>query len=375
MDDSMTPGRFIGRGTSGVTAGFGSFLLIVFLPYLHIGSYESQFAVRYKHIYFNSTWQTLAIFIITAAIFVIVYESFKRLIKLIIQRKVRWSMLILILMDVYPHYYSWWMYFNYINDGFYSQMIHQTFFSVTEFASSVAIFGIFHLYFWVPYKHPVNTDNCSCDCWDTVFKGSYESQANIRYKHIYFNATRQTYAIFVITVAIFALVYESFKRLILWIIQGQVRWSMMTLFLLDIYPHYYSWWMYFNYINDGFYRQFSHATFFAVTELISTIIIFSMCSSEAPIDHRKVLAIVSISVVHMVVGGLDQFFAQLILGHGKLYQKIRNLGFLLPDVVHVVVPLAVLRKNRTWNNMFQNYEHLKYVILTGCLIFVGKIIM
>ena len=35
------------------------------------------------------------------------------------------------------------------------------------------VVGIVHKILWVPDKPPVNKAHCRCDCFDTVFKGSY----------------------------------------------------------------------------------------------------------------------------------------------------------------------------------------------------------
>ena len=48
---------------------------------------------------------------------------------------------------------------------------------------------------------------------------------------------------------------------------------MGLLFLVNIYPHYYAWWVFWNYINDAFYVQFTHQLFFSATEVKTTIII------------------------------------------------------------------------------------------------------
>jgi len=45
---------------------------------------------------------------------------------------------------------------------------------------------------WDQYAMPVHRDHCSNSCWDTVFKGGYETGAGT-YKHVYFNATLQTW--------------------------------------------------------------------------------------------------------------------------------------------------------------------------------------
>ena len=42
---------------------------------------------------------------------------------------------------------------------------------------------------------------------------------------------------------------------------------MLSLFLLSVYPHYYGWWMAFNYINDDFYLQVKHQFLFTGVRL------------------------------------------------------------------------------------------------------------
>ena len=153
---------------------------------------------------------------------------------------------------------------------------------------------------------------------------------------------------------------------------------MLTLIILDIYPHYYSWWMYFNYINDAFYSQIKHASFFCVTELVSTAIIYTMCSTRTAVSPRKVLAIVCISIVHLIVGGIDQFFVQLVLGHGQLYQKMRNLGFLFPDIFHVILALWSLRReNRQcyWNEIFSRRDLIMAASSICGLVVTGKLLL
>ena len=44
----------------------------------------------------------------------------------------------------------------------------------------------FFFKFWTT-KKPVDEYNCKCSCWDTIFKGSYESSSNPGYHHIYFS--------------------------------------------------------------------------------------------------------------------------------------------------------------------------------------------
>lgn len=94
------------------------------------GTYESGIA-SYKHMYFNATQNSLKIWILIVLGIIALYECTKLLIFLIIQNKVRYSMILLFGMSIFSHYYGWWAYINYYNDEFYSQWNHQLFFTVS----------------------------------------------------------------------------------------------------------------------------------------------------------------------------------------------------------------------------------------------------
>lgn len=95
------------------------------------------------------------------------------------------------------------------------------------------------------------------------FIGTYESGI-ASYKHLYFNATENTMKIWVLTVIAIIALYECAKHLISLMIIKQVRYSMIFLFCLSIFSHYYAWWAYVNYYNDDFYSQWNHQMFFTV---------------------------------------------------------------------------------------------------------------
>lgn len=119
-------------------------------------------------------------------------------------------------------------------------------------------------YFWKNYARYVDRRFCSCSCWDTVFKGPYESGI-ASYKHLYFNATQNTMKMWILTVIVVITFYECVKRLTVLILQHRVRYSMLILFALSIFSHYYSWWICINYYNDDYYYQWNHQLFFTVS--------------------------------------------------------------------------------------------------------------
>lgn len=96
-----------------------------------------------------------------------------------------------------------------------------------------------------------------------IHTGTYESGI-ASYKHLYFNATENTCKIWILTVVAVITLYECAKYLIGLMITKSVRYSMIFLFCLSIFSHYYAWWAYVNYYNDDFYSQWNHQMFFTV---------------------------------------------------------------------------------------------------------------
>ncbi|XP_055322260.1 uncharacterized protein LOC129578138 isoform X2 [Sitodiplosis mosellana] len=203
-------------------------------------------------------------------------------------------------------------------------------------------------FYWQNYARFVDRRFCSCSCWDTVFKGTYESGI-ASYKHLYFNATENTMKIWILTVIAIIALYECAKHLISLMILKSVRYSMIFLFCLSIFSHYYGWWAFLNYYNDDFYSQWNHQMFFTITELLSTSVVFHLANLENIVTPRKVLSVVGIAILHIVASGFDQFIANVFKGEGLLHQIIRDLGFMIPDIFHFIIPIWLLRKSRREN--------------------------
>lgn len=102
------------------------------------------------------------------------------------------------------------------------------------------------------------------------FSGTYESGI-ASYKHMYFNATQNTMKMWLLIVVGVISLYECTKYLTQLLLQGRVRYTMIVLFLLSIFSHYYAWWAYLNYYNDEYYNQWNHQLFFTVSLNFITI--------------------------------------------------------------------------------------------------------
>lgn len=119
-------------------------------------------------------------------------------------------------------------------------------------------------HFWQSYSRYVDKRFCSCSCWDTVFKGTYESGI-ASYKHLYFNATKNSMKMWILIVGGVIALYECNKYLIKLMVKRRARYDMVLLFLSSIFSHYYAWWAYLNYMNDDYYSQWNHQLFFTVS--------------------------------------------------------------------------------------------------------------
>ncbi|SPP76271.1 uncharacterized protein LOC117580330 [Drosophila guanche] len=200
-------------------------------------------------------------------------------------------------------------------------------------------------YFWENYARYVDRHFCTCSCWDTVFKGPYESGV-AAYKHMYFNATPNSFKMWILTVFAVIALYECIKRLIALILQSRVRYSMLLLFLLSIFSHYYAWWAYINYYNDDYYNQWNHQLFFTITELFSTVLVMHLASTTNVVTPKKVFCIVGIALLHILASSFDQFFLNVVRGEGYAHQIVRDIGFMVPDLLQLFVPVWLLRQTR-----------------------------
>ncbi|GAB1605293.1 uncharacterized protein LOC115222212 [Argonauta hians] len=195
--------------------------------------------------------------------------------------------------------------------------------------------GVVHRLIWVPDKAPVDRSGCTCSCFDTIFRGAYENQGVVLYKHIYFNATSQTLAVWVDTVIFILLAYESLKYIFnLMYPRIHVRWVMLGLYVINIYPHYYSWWSVFNYFNEDFYPYLYHHLYFTVTEIIITAFVLNMSNSRNPVTFKKIFFVFCISLIHILLSSMDQFLSHVVYARGRTFQNVRDIALMIPDLAH-----------------------------------------
>ena len=86
----------------------------------------------------------------------------------------------------------------------------------------VGQFGLVFGWLWDQYNRPVDRKLCSCSCWDTVFKGSYETGVG-KYKHFYFNSNQNMAIIWSLTVVCTVALYEGCKHCLTQFLNGKLH--------------------------------------------------------------------------------------------------------------------------------------------------------
>ena len=88
----------------------------------------------------------------------------------------------------------------------------------------------------------------------------------------------------------------------------------------------------------------------------------------------KILLILSISLVHIIVSGTDQFIAHVLQGHGQRFQNARNIGLMIPDLLHVIIPAYEFWKYvKTSNAAFSEHCYKEEIIFFVVFISLGTI--
>ncbi|XP_046684184.1 uncharacterized protein LOC124369984 isoform X3 [Homalodisca vitripennis] len=121
-------------------------------------------------------------------------------------------------------------------------------------------------------------------------------------------------------------------------------------------------WMFFNYWNDEYYFQWYHQVFFSVTEVVSSAQVLLLADRQVGLTVARTLPVVTIAFIHILASCSDQFFHNVLQGEGYSYQVVRDIGFMISDLLHVMIPLWHL-KNQKQTNRIQNRDWI-YFFLT-----------
>ena len=92
--------------------------------------------------------------------------------------------------------------------------------------------------------------------------------------------------------------------------------------------------------------------------------------------------------LHILLSGTDQFITNIILHNGKLNQVLRDIGLMVPDLLHLTLPIIEYMKNDDTGTMvifshgkentiskkneFQFNVLIKYCAFVGSLWLIGN---
>jgi len=175
-----------------------------------------------------------------------------------------------------------------------------------------------------------------------------------------------TWLIWTLTLVAVLALYESVKYLLSLFSRKQLRYRMVLCFLGSVYPHYYAWWAYFNYINDDFYEQCIHQLLFTVTEVCSTVMVLQLADKGVQATPERLVFIIAIAASHVVASGWDQFVSNVLLQEGFMHQILRDLGFMVPDLLNIYLPVQELKEvagHRRINPAYLVSNHLVVTLL------------
>lgn len=85
---------------------------------------------------------------------------------------------------------------------------------------------------------------------------------------------------------------------------------------------------------------------FQITEIVSSGMVMHLADTTNAVTTKKIFCIVGIAILHIIASGFDQFFFNVVRGEGYAHQIVRDIGFMVPDIMQVVIPLWLLNLTR-----------------------------
>lgn len=71
-----------------------------------------------------------------------------------------------------------------------------------------------------------------------------------------------------------------------------------------------------------------------------------LANTTNTVTSKKVFCIVGIAILHITASSFDQFFMNVVRGEGYAHQIVRDIGFMVPDILQLIIPLWLFRKTR-----------------------------
>jgi hypothetical protein len=89
--------------------------------------------------------------------------------------------------------------------------------------------------------------------------------------------------------------------------------------------------------------------------------------------------IVTVNLLHIIVAGMDQFITHVLQGEGASFQNARDVGLMIPDLLHVIVAVRVFyqhvqRQKLRFVELFHKEEIILMVLFISLGTLMGRLI-
>mmetsp|Transcript_30670 Transcript_30670/g.80135 ORF Transcript_30670/g.80135 Transcript_30670/m.80135 type:complete len:455 (-) Transcript_30670:1674-3038(-) len=137
---------------------------------------------------------------------------------------------------------------------------------------------LFYLHVGSAHERPEIQPECSCECWDGLFKGTF---GRGRYKSVYFNMEKTTALLLVLLAVVTVTVVKGATKVTRLAVTGKLRWRLFALLIPTTYLYLLSFWSAFDAINDRFYSSgLLYVAVFLLLLVFSTFIYMHLSESE-----------------------------------------------------------------------------------------------
>jgi hypothetical protein len=82
--------------------------------------------------------------------------------------------------------------------------------------------------------------------------------------------------------------------------------------------------------------------FLTFHQVCASFAVLRLADREVAVTGRGILPIVAVGLVHALLSARDQFVENVLAARGLAHQVVRDIFLMVPDLLHVVVPLVCL---------------------------------
>jgi hypothetical protein len=184
-----------------------------------------------------------------------------------------------------------------------------------------------------PSRRVVSRDSCDCSCFDGAYKMGYNTQG---YKTIHVSFDERLLGIMLWLTTFFVLAISLVRHMTNSLLLGEARLPLALALVCQLYPHHYSMWAGFNYLNEGLTGFMAVQIVFAGTEVLSTALGAAQLNTKTPLSPKALWGMVFVSLLHAwhntadwttdKLGMVFMLVADLVQGFIALYYISRCIG-------------------------------------------------